>query len=94
MEEPSESIWPRLVGEVIVLDLVSPYVVLGRLVSIERDYLRIDQADTHDLRDAQTTREKYILDRRQHGIQPNRATVWIHLREVVGVSRLADVLTE
>ena len=38
--------------------------------------------------------EKYVLDSRLHGIRPNRDRAWISLREVVSISRLADVLTD
>lgn len=84
--------WSELFGSVVVLDLASPYVYLGRLVEQQGDFLVLADADSHDLRDTQTTREKYILNSRTHGLSPNRRWAWVSLREVVGVSRLEDVL--
>jgi hypothetical protein len=84
----------HLPGEVIVIDLSSPYVYLGRLVETRGDYLLLADADAHDLRDATTTREKYILDARSHGVNANRRWVWVSCREIVGISRLDDVVGE
>lgn len=81
-----------LVGEVVVIDLASPYIYVGRLAQRQGEFLVLRDADCHDLRDAQATREKYILDCRMCGVTPNRAWAWIALRDVVGLSRLADVL--
>jgi hypothetical protein len=94
MQAPPNPLWSELTDQEIVLDLASHYVVLGRLVAVHPDFLELAQVDTHDLRDTQTTREKYVLDSRLHGIRPNRARAWINLREVVGISRLADVVVD
>jgi len=84
--------WQELFGQLVVLDLASPYVFLGRLVERQGEFLLLADADAHDLRDTQTTREKYVLASRGHGINPNRRWAWVSLREIVGVSRLDDVI--
>ncbi|HWB08369.1 MAG TPA: hypothetical protein VG826_04060 [Pirellulales bacterium] len=84
----------HLFGEVIVVDLSSPYVYLGRLVEAQGDYLLLADADAHDLRDTATSREKYILDARSHGLNANRRWVWVSRREIVGISRLEDIVSE
>lgn len=94
MIAPVEPLWPQLIGHEVVLDLASPYVVLGRLTAAHHDYLELVDVDMHDLRDTQTTREKYVLDCRLHGSRPNRARAWISIREIVSISRLADVLVD
>ena len=78
----------------VVLDLSSSFVYVGRLVEQQGEFLVLRDADAHDLRDTQTTREKYVLACRGHGINANRLWVWVRLREVVGISRLEDVLLE
>jgi hypothetical protein len=92
MEPNNDQPWAPLFGQVLVFDMVSPWVYVGRLVEAKRDYLVLDDADAHDLRDTSTTRERYILNCREHGVSHNRTRVWISLREVVGFSRLEDVL--
>lgn len=84
----------RLLGEIVVLDLASPYVYLGRLVALSLEFLVLEEADCHDLRDTNTTREKYVLDCRRHGLGANRRQVWVNRREIVGISRLEDVVEE
>jgi hypothetical protein len=81
-----------LVGQMIVLDMSSPFVVIGRLSGASGDALVLDDADAHDLRDTTSTREKYVLDSRMHGVHPNRKRVWVRRQEVVAISRLEDVL--
>jgi hypothetical protein len=84
----------QLFGEIVVLDLSSPFVYLGRLAEARGEYLLLSDADAHDLRDTATTREKYVLDARNHGVNANRRWVWVNRREVVGISRLDEVVNE
>lgn len=84
----------HLFGENVVIDLSSPYVYLGRLVEARGDFLLLADADAHDLRDTATTREKYVLAARGHGINANRRWVWVSRREIVGISRLEDVIND
>lgn len=82
------------VGQTVVLDMQSPFVVLGRLVNVTDDGFVLQDADAHDLRDTTTTRERYILDRRLHGVHPNRKQIWVRRAEVIAMSLLEDVLVE
>jgi hypothetical protein len=86
--------WQQLIGEILVLDLSSPYVYIGILAEAQAEYLVLDEVDAHDLRDSPTTREKYILNCREHGVRPNRKRVWLNQREIVGFSRLDDVVLD
>lgn len=90
----AEAAWAMLLGELVVVDLSSPFVYLGRLVDASDSFLVLDDADAHDLRDTTTTRERYVLDCRLHGIRANRHRVWIRVHEIVGLSRLQDVVIE
>lgn len=79
------------VGEVIIVDCVSRYVVIGTLAESHSDYLELTEADVHDLRDTTTSRELYLVKTRQYGVQQNRARVLFRMAEVVAISRLEDV---
>lgn len=92
MKNGAAPVWQDLMGRSVVIDTSSPYVYLGRLVDRQGDFLVLQDVDAHDLRDTQTTREKYVLDARQLGITPNRHWTWVSMREVVAISRLEDVL--
>ncbi|MFN8857352.1 MAG: hypothetical protein ACK50P_17435 [Planctomycetaceae bacterium] len=81
-----------LVGREVVIDIASPYVILGRLSAFDDHFLLVEQADVHDLRDTTTTRENYLVDSRRHGIRINRRRVLVARREVVCLSRLDEVV--
>jgi hypothetical protein len=87
--------WNELFGQEVVLDLASQYVCLGRLVKQQGEFLLLADADAHDLRDTPTTsREQYVVAARTHGINATRRWVWVAMREVVAIARLADVIAE
>ena len=84
----------ELIGEVVVVDLSSPFVCLGTLTRTDDHYLELKNADLHDLRDTDTTRENYVAASSATGVKRNRKKVYLVQREVVAVSRLADVVDE
>ncbi len=81
-----------LVGKPVVVDVVAPYVYLGKLVEVRDKTLVLKNADVHDLRDSTTTREVYVREARVHGLQSNRKLVYVRLEHVVSVSILEDVI--
>jgi hypothetical protein len=78
----------------VVIDLRSEYVCLGTLLRYDEQFLELKNADLHDLRDTDTTRENYVAECRSTGIKRNRKRVMIFRRDVVAVSRLEDVVDE
>lgn len=90
----TENTWEPLLGQMVVLDLHSPYVYLGRLEEVVSGFLILADADAHDLRDTATTRDRYVRERCELGVNANRRRVWVRLGEVVGISRLDDVVTD
>ena len=82
----------ELINEIVVLDVESPYVYIGRLIAVSDKTVTLEDADVHDLRDSETTRERYILDSRIHGVGANRQRVMVRLEQVVSLSALRDVV--
>ncbi len=82
----------EFIGQNVVVDLESMFVILGRLKEVRDKTLVLKSADVHDLRDSTTTREAYVRDARLHGIQPNRSRTLIRLEQVVSISLLDDVI--
>lgn len=82
----------EFVGQLVVLDLKSPFVCLGRLQAADDAFFDMRHADLHDLRDTQTTRENYVAASRETGVKRNRRRVLVLRSEVVAVSRLEDVV--
>jgi hypothetical protein len=84
----------ELVGQKVVIDLKSTYVCLGTLQQIDEQFLELRNADLHDLRDTDTTRELYVADSKATGIKRNRKRLWVARADVVAISRLDDVVDE
>lgn len=78
----------------VVVDMVSPFVCLGKLTRYDEHYLELKNADLHDLRDTETTRELYVADSVSTGIKRNRKRVLIRRTEVVAISKIEDVVGE
>ena len=83
-----------MIGQTIVIDLQSSYVCLGTLVGYDEHYLELRNADLHDLRDSDTSRENYVAATVATGVKRNRKRILIRRQEVVAISRLEDVVDE
>jgi hypothetical protein len=84
----------ELLGQKVVVDLRSAFVALGTLERLDEHFLELRNADLHDLRDTQSTREIYVAESHATGIKRNRKRVLLVRREVIAVSRLEDVVDE
>ena len=84
----------ELIGVKVVVDLSSPYVCLGTLASADERFLELRNADLHDLRDTETTRENYVAASQATGIKRNRKRVLLVRGDVVAVAALEDVVDE
>jgi small nuclear ribonucleoprotein (snRNP)-like protein len=84
----------ELIGERVVVDLRSHYVCLGLLQGVDEHYLDLRNADLHDMRDSDSTRENYVAASRATGIKRNRKRLLVVRAEMVAISRLADVVDE
>ena len=84
----------ELIGEKVVVDLRSAFVCLGTLVRADEHFLELRNADLHDLRDTETTRELYVAESRATGVKRNRKRLLLTRSEIVAVGRLEDVVDE
>lgn len=82
----------ELIGKNVVVDMRSTFVCLGKLHRIDEQHLELLDADIHDLRDTQTTRENYVIDSRLTGIKRNRKKVFIVRADIIAISMLDDVV--
>ena len=79
-------------NEKIVIDCQSNYVCLGMLIHFDEHFLQLKNADLHDLRDTDTSRENYVAASVTTGIKRNRRNVLISRHEVVAISKLSEVV--
>ncbi len=87
---PSSLLTP-LIGQLVVVDLKSPFVCLGKLVACDEQYLELTDADFHDFRDSPATREIYVYDSARFGIRRNRSRVLVRQDETVAVTLFSDI---
>jgi hypothetical protein len=79
------------VGKAIVCDLDEYYMVLGTLESFSVHHLQFSQADLHDHREANSSKEVYVIESRRLGIRVNRLHLYVPRGRVVAVSLLDDI---
>jgi hypothetical protein len=84
----------ELIGKLIVVDMHSQYVCLGKLVRFDDNYFEMRDVDLHDLRDTETTRENYIAESVATGIKRNRRKLFLKRSEIVAISALEDFVDE
>jgi hypothetical protein len=80
------------IGENVVVDFRSPMLAIGRLERADDDLIEMRDADLHDLRDTDTTRELYVVKAARYGVQTNRAVLLVRIDDVLAVARLDDVV--
>jgi hypothetical protein len=84
----------EMLNQKVVVDMASPYVCLGTLVRVDEHFLELKNADLHDLRDTDSTREIYVHASVRTGIKRNRKRVLVARREVAAISRLEEVVED
>lgn len=78
----------------VVVDLSSTFVCLGKLTRFDEHFLELKNADVHDLRDTDTTRENYIAESVHTGVKRNRKKVLIRRDQMVAISLLEEVVDD
>ena len=84
----------ELLNQRVVVDLSSRVVCLGKLSRYDDHFLELKNADLHDLRDTDTTRENYVAESITTGIKRNRKRVLIRRDQMVAISLLEEVVDE
>jgi hypothetical protein len=80
-----------LIGQVVVLDLDESYLAIGTLRAVDAHHVALTQADLHDHRESNCTKDVYLLETRQLGVRFNLQAVAIPRARVLAVSRLEDI---
>lgn len=83
-----------LINHEVVIDMRNTFVCLGKLLRVDGEFLELTDADVHDLRDADTSRENYVAESRMTGIKRNRKRVLIDRTDIVAIAKLADVVDD
>jgi hypothetical protein len=78
-------------GQLMVADLDESYLVIGVLAEADGDCLVFTEADLHDHREANCTKDVYLIETLKLGVRANRRRVMVPRRRVVAISKLEDV---
>ncbi len=81
-------------GRKVVIDFRAEYVCLGTLKSIGVHFLELKNADLHDLRDTDTSRENYIAACVITGIKRNRKKLLVTRSEIVAIADFEDIVEQ
>jgi small nuclear ribonucleoprotein (snRNP)-like protein len=84
--------WEALAGQVVVVDTDSMFVYIGTLTEVDDQFVTLVNVDAHDVREAKSTKEQYVIDTKKYGVNPNRKEIKVRKAVVVSVSRLSDVV--
>lgn len=90
-QPPPPGLLDSFLGQQVVLDTRSSYIILGTLTHVAPDYLRLENVDVHDTSDGSSTKDHYIMEAHKLGIRTNRRAATVRLAEVISVSLLRDV---
>jgi small nuclear ribonucleoprotein (snRNP)-like protein len=83
-----------LINRKVVVDFRSEFVCLGMLKGYDDHFLELRNADLHDLRDTETSRENYVAASVATGIKRNRRRVLLSRTDIVAISEYEDVVDE
>lgn len=81
-------------GQTVVCDLADLYLLIGVLDQVGPQHLSFVNADLHDHREANSTKDVYLIETRRFGIRVNRAKVSIPRSTLLAISRLDDLTIE
>lgn len=77
---------------IVVCDLAESYLAIGRLTAFSADHLELADADLHDHREANSTKDVYLIETRKLGVRANRSRVSVPRRQLVAIGLLDEVL--
>ena len=89
--QPSPAGFTDYLGQQVVVDTRSSYIVIGTLTAVSPDCLTIENVDVHDTADSTSTKDHYIMEANKLGIRTNRRSAKVRLGEIICVSLLRDV---
>jgi hypothetical protein len=79
-------------GQLVVCDLDEFYLIIGTVAEVGPEHVVFTDADLHDHREANSTKEVYVLESRKIGVRVNRKRLAMPLRRLVAISRIDEVV--
>ena len=77
-------------GKIVLVDLDEHFLVIGVLTAADAEHLEFADADLHDHREANSTKDVYAIESLKIGVRANRTRVAVPRRRLVAISLLED----
>lgn len=74
----------------VVVDLDTRHVVIGDLLDYSAEHLILGAVDLHDCESANSTKEVYLVEAGQYGVNVNRKKVGIPRSKMFAISLLKE----
>lgn len=78
----------------VAVDLDSGHLLIGHLLSFDLNHLLFIEADLHDCKNANSSKEIYLLEAGRYGINVNRRKVAVPRSRMLAISRLEDTVND
>lgn len=75
----------------VVVDTAGPFIYLGTLKKVQKDYVELENVDVHDIQDSHSTKEKYLRNALVTGIRANRKTCRIDKNKIMSVTLFSEI---
>jgi hypothetical protein len=82
----------EMLSQEVVIDMSSTFVCIGTVTRFDDQFIELKDADVHDLRDTETSRENYVVESKRTGIKRNRRRVLVDRKKIVAIAPLRDVV--
>lgn len=76
----------------VVCELNDGYLAIGTLTAYSADHLRLEDVDLHDHKEANSTKDVYLIETRRHGVRANRKKIDIPRSTLVALCALDDII--
>jgi hypothetical protein len=77
--------------QVVVIDVREQYLAIGTLAEVGDEHVLLLDCDLHDHREANSTKDVYLIETQKIGVRINRRRCTIPTGNLIAICRLADV---
>lgn len=79
------------VNQAVVVDTSGSFVYLGKLKTVQCDFIELENADVHDIHDSNSTKENYLRNALVTGIRPNRKSCRIDKNKIISITLFSEI---
>jgi hypothetical protein len=87
----SDDFLTPFLGQTVVCDLGEHHLAIGQLAAVGPDHLSFTEVDLHDHREANSTKDVYLIETRKYGVRVNRKHLAVPRRQLIAICLLTDV---